>query len=357
MAASITVRGLTKRHGSVTAVEDVHLDIAAGEFVTILGPSGSGKTTTLMCIAGFTLPDTGDILVNGRSVVGLPAHRRHLGVVFQHASLFPHMTVFENVAFSLRMRDRPSAEVEDRVRDALALVRLSGFERRRPNQLSGGQQQRVALARALVFQPPVLLLDEPLAALDLKLRQQLQIEIKRLHEELGVTVVSVTHDQSEALAMADRIVVMNDGRIQQIGAPEQLYRYPMNAFVAQFIGEANLLKGILIRREGPCVVARLGEELEVKAVMPRHYVKECGEITLVLRPESIVLGDKCAGLANVFAGIVEKTIYLGLATRYYVKLGGGTSVVAESQNRSGMPRAARNERVVVGWAAEDMVTL
>jgi spermidine/putrescine ABC transporter ATP-binding subunit len=357
MAASITVRGLTKRHGSVTAVENLHLEIAAGEFVTILGPSGCGKTTTLMCIAGFTLPDAGDILVNGRSVVGLPAHRRELGVMFQHASLFPHMTVFENVAFSLRMRDRPSAEVGDRVRAALGMVRLLGFERRRPNQLSGGQQQRVALARALVFQPPILLLDEPLAALDLKLRQQLQLEIKRLHEELGVTVVSVTHDQSEALAMADRIVVMNDGRIQQTGSPEQLYRYPTNAFVAQFIGEANLVTGTLLRREGSCAVARLAGDLEVKAAMPRHHVEESAEITLVLRPESILLCDKCAGLANVFEGVVEKTIYLGLATRYYVTLDGGISVVAESQNRSGMPRAERNERVVVGWAAEDMVAL
>jgi spermidine/putrescine ABC transporter ATP-binding subunit len=357
MAASISVRGLTKRHGLVTAVQELDLDIAPGEFVTILGPSGSGKTTTLMCIAGFTLPDAGDILLNGRSVVGVPAHRRELGVVFQHASLFPHMTVFENVAFSLRMRDRPSAEVKDRVRDALAMVRLSGFERRRPNQLSGGQQQRVALARALVFQPPVLLLDEPLAALDLKLRQQLQVEIKRLHEELGVTVVSVTHDQSEALAMADRIVVMNDGRIQQIGRPEDLYRYPMNAFVAQFIGEANLLTGTLIRRDGPCVVAQLGDGLDVKGVMPRHRAQQRGDVTLVLRPESIVLGSECAGLANVFAGVVEKTIYLGLATRYYVNLGDGVSVVVESQNRSGRPRPARDERVVVGWAAEDMVAL
>ena len=357
MAASITIRNLTKRHGSVTAVDSLDLDIAAGEFVTILGPSGSGKTTTLMCIAGFTLPDAGDILVNGRSVVGLPAHRRQLGIVFQHASLFPHMSVFENVAFSLRMRDRPSAEVENRVRDALAMVRLTGFERRRPNQLSGGQQQRVALARALVFRPPVLLLDEPLAALDLKLRQQLQVEIKRLHEELGVTIVSVTHDQSEALAMADRIVVMNDGRIQQAGSPEKLYRYPMDAFVAQFIGEANLLTGTLIQHEGGCVVARLQNQLEVRAVMPRHHPGQGEDVTLVLRPESIVLGDGCVGLTNVFEGVVEKTIYLGLATRYYVRLGGGISVMAESQNRSGMPRAAQNERIVVGWAAEDMVAL
>jgi len=357
MAASITIRDLTKRHGSVTAVDRLNLDIAAGEFVIILGPSGSGKTTTLMCIAGFTLPDAGDILVNGRSVVGLPAHRRQLGVVFQHASLFPHMSVFENVAFSLRMRDRPSAEVENRVRDALAMVRLTGFERRRPNQLSGGQQQRVALARALVFRPPVLLLDEPLAALDLKLRQQLQVEIKRLHEELGVTIVSVTHDQSEALAMADRIVVMNDGRIQQVGSPETLYRYPVNAFVAQFIGEANLLTGTLIHHEGGCVVARLEDDLDARGVMPRHHPRQGEEITLVLRPESIVLGDGCAGLTNVFEGVVEKTIYLGLATRYYVRLGVGVRVVAESQNRTGMPKATLNDRIVIGWAAEDMVAL
>jgi len=338
-------------------VDDLNLDIAAGEFLTILGPSGCGKTTTLMCIAGFMLPDAGDILINGRSVVGRPAHRRELGVVFQHASLFPHMTVFDNVAFSLRMRDRPGAEVEKRVRDALAMVRLAGFERRRPNQLSGGQQQRVALARALVFSPPVLLLDEPLAALDLKLRQQLQIEIKRLHEELGVTVVSVTHDQSEALAMADRIVVMNDGRIQQTGSPETLYRYPVNTFVAQFIGEANLLKGTLIHQERGCVVARVADEIEVTGVMTRRHPGNDEEITLVLRPESIVLGDGCTRLANVFMGMVEKTIYLGLATRYYVRLGAGITVVAESQNRSSMPRAARNERILVGWAAEDMVAL
>jgi spermidine/putrescine ABC transporter ATP-binding subunit len=357
MAASITVRGLTKRHGAVTAVDKLDLDIAAGEFVTVLGPSGCGKTTTLMCIAGFTLPDAGDVLVNGRSVVGLPAHKRQLGVVFQHASLFPHMTVFENVAFSLRMRDRPRAEVDDRVREALAMVRLSGFEGRRPHQLSGGQQQRVALARALVFRPPVLLLDEPLAALDLKLRQQLQAEIKRLHAELGVTIVSVTHDQSEALAMADRIVVMNDGRIQQAGTPEELYRYPVNAFVTQFIGEANLLKGQVIRREEACVVARLESGVEVRAIMPHHHPEALEEVTLVLRPESIVMGDGSTGLANAFAAVVEKTIYLGQATRYHVKVGDAVSLVAESQNRSGLPRAACDERVVVGWAAEDMVAL
>ncbi|HXJ80269.1 MAG TPA: ABC transporter ATP-binding protein [Candidatus Methylomirabilis sp.] len=357
MAATITVRGLTKRHGTVTAVSDLDLDIAAGEFVTVLGPSGCGKTTTLMCIAGFTLPDAGEILVNGRSVVGLPAHKRQLGVVFQHASLFPHMTVFENVAFSLRMRDRPRVEVEERVRDALAMVRLSGFERRRPSQLSGGQQQRVALARALVFRPPVLLLDEPLAALDLKLRQQLQAEIKRLHEELGVTVVSVTHDQSEALAIADRIVVMKDGRIQQTGTPEELYRYPVNAFVTQFIGEANLLKARVIRREGACVVAWVENELEVRGIMPHDHSDPRDEVTLVLRPESIVVGEACAGLANAFAGVVEKTVYLGQATRYHVRVGNAVSLVAEWQNRSGMARAARDERVVVGWAAEDMVVL
>jgi len=355
--ASISVRDLTKRHGAVVAVDDLSLDVEAGEFVTILGPSGSGKTTTLMCIAGFVLPDAGDVLLDGRSILGLPSHKRNLGMVFQQAALFPHMTVADNIAFPLQMRDVPRAERDRRVQAALAMVRLPGLEWRRPHQLSGGQQQRVALARALVFEPPVLLLDEPLASLDLKLRHQLQAEIKRLHEELGVTVIAVTHDQGEALGMADRIVVMNEGRIQQVGTPEALYRCPANAFVAEFIGEANLLEGMLVAVDGQRAVAELADKVRVTGTLLSRQSEGGGSVTFVLRPEAILLGQESDGLPNVFDGVVEKVTYLGQITKCQVRVGSSTSLLVDWPNRTGMPRIRREDRVRIGWLADDMVAV
>ena len=237
--AGIALTDLTKHYGQVEALIGANLEIEPGEFITLLGPSGSGKTTTLMMIAGFVIPTAGDISIDGESIVGTPTYKRNLGMVFQHYSLFPHMNVYKNIAFPLEMRRMQRTEIESRVHAALELVRLAGLADRRVNQLSGGQQQRIALARALVFEPSVLLLDEPLGALDLKLRQELQLELLRLHERLGVTIIYVTHDQGEALTMSDRIVVMDAGAIQQVGTPEALYKRPANRFVADFIGESN----------------------------------------------------------------------------------------------------------------------
>jgi putative spermidine/putrescine transport system ATP-binding protein len=242
-SAAIKLQHVTKIFdGKVVAVDDVTLDIKAGEFFSLLGPSGCGKTTSLRMIAGFEMPESGRVHVGGEDITDLPVHRRDMGMVFQSYALFPHRTVAQNVAFGLRMRDVPRAEIARRVAAALAQVALTGFEDRRPNQLSGGQQQRVALARALVIEPRVLLCDEPLGALDRKLRQQMQFELKELQRRLGVTLVFVTHDQEEALAMSDRIAVMNRGRVEQVGAPTEIYERPRTRFVADFIGEINLLE-------------------------------------------------------------------------------------------------------------------
>ena len=244
--APITLENLSKYYGTVGANRDVNLDISPGEFLTLLGPSGSGKTTALMMIAGFVIPTSGDIRVNGQSIVQVPVHKRNIGMVFQNYALFPHLNVARNVSFPLEMRNTPKAEIEKRVDAALDLVRLGGFRDRRPKQLSGGQQQRVALARALIFEPTVLLLDEPLGALDAKLREEMKIEIKQLHQKIGATILFVTHDQEEALTLSDRIAVFNDGEIVQLGTPDQLYHQPANRFVADFIGETNLLSGKVI---------------------------------------------------------------------------------------------------------------
>jgi ABC-type Fe3+/spermidine/putrescine transport system ATPase subunit len=251
--ASVSLVELEKRFDTVGAVRGVSLEIQSGEFLTLLGPSGSGKTTTLMMIAGFKQPTAGDIAIDGSSVVAIPPYRRNIGMVFQNYALFPHLTVAENIGFPLKQRGVDRADRSRQVAESLAMVRLSGYEGRYPRQLSGGQQQRVALARAMVFRPRLLLMDEPLGALDKQLRESLQIEIRRLHAELGITFVYVTHDQEEALTMSDRIAVMNEGVVAQLGAPEELYNRPISRFVASFIGESNFLPGIVSRdRAGVC---------------------------------------------------------------------------------------------------------
>ena len=241
--AAVHLQGLIKRFGEVLAVNDVSLNISPGEFITLLGPSGSGKTTTLMMIAGFEIPDQGGILLDDEPIMFKPPYKRGIGMVFQHYSLFPHMNVERNIGFPLRMRKVESAEAGVRIRGVLELVKLPGYEKRLPRQLSGGQQQRVALARALVFSPRVLLMDEPLGALDKKLREHMQLEIKQITQSLNITVIYVTHDQGEAMTMSDRIAVMNDGKIEQLGAPSEIYDRPKNYFVADFIGESNFIRG------------------------------------------------------------------------------------------------------------------
>ncbi len=353
--ASISLRNLTRLYGEVRALDKANLEIEAGEFITLLGPSGSGKTTTLMMIAGFVIPTSGDILIDSHSIVSIPTYKRNLGMVFQNYSLFPHMNVYKNISFPLEMRRLKKKEIEPRVQTALELVRLPGFESRRANQLSGGQQQRIALARALVFEPSVLLLDEPLGALDLKLRQELQIELKRLHERLGVTIIYVTHDQSEALTMSDRIVVMNFGAIQQVGSPEELYKRPSNRFVADFVGESNFLSG-KGQLEGEKVILETGDGLRFVGIIGEGDL-DPDDVTMVIRPESIVPIVDSNSLPNSFEGEIDEVIYLGEIAKYTVKLGDETSVNAKWQVRAGTNMLKRGDTVRVGWEAEDMVAV
>ena len=349
---TITLQNLSKNYGSILAVADLNLEIKAGEFVTLLGPSGSGKTTILMMIAGFVVPSVGDILVDDVSIVTLPPSNRNIGVVFQQYSLFPHMSVFENIAFPLEMRPVRKPEIATRVNRALDIVQLPGMGDRRPNQLSGGQQQRVALARALVFEPPLLLLDEPLGALDLKLRQELQVEIKRIHEEIGVTAIAVTHDQGEALSMSDRIIVMSDGVIQQDGTPEDTYNRPANPFVANFIGATNLLNGALISQDGTLCVMELGDGTRITG-MSVNPVDDPKAVTMSIRPESIVPVGESDHPSNVFDAVVEDDVYLGTTTKYTMKIGPSTVINTDWQNRGGVSALRRGERVKIGWMSEN----
>jgi putative spermidine/putrescine transport system ATP-binding protein len=308
--------------GKIVAVDDVTLDIAAGEFFSLLGPSGCGKTTSLRMIAGFELPDSGRVHVGGRDITDLPVHKRDMGMVFQSYALFPHRSVAENVAFGLRMRDVPRPDIARRVQAALAQVALTGLEDRKPGQLSGGQQQRVALARALVVEPPVLLCDEPLGALDRKLRQQMQFELKELQRRLGVTLVFVTHDQEEALAMSDRIAVMNEGRVEQVGAPTEIYERPRTRFVADFIGEINLL--------------------------------DVGGRPRALRPEKVRLVAPAEGR---LAGTVETANFLGGATLYRVRGADGRTLLARETHAGERSPRKPGDPVGLAWNDSDGVTL
>jgi spermidine/putrescine transport system ATP-binding protein len=325
----------------VRAVEHVDLRIAEGEFFSLLGPSGCGKTTTLRMIAGFEEPTSGQILLHGRDMVGVPPFRRDVNMVFQQYALFPHMDVFENVAFGLRRKKVAKDEIARRVAEALALVELEGREKRRPRQLSGGQQQRVALARALVNRPRALLLDEPLGALDLKLRQAMQLELKRIQREVGITFVYVTHDQEEALTMSDRLVVMNAGRIEQLGSPRELYEYPATRFVANFIGTSNILTGRLERKGDAWALAGLGPDQRVM-VTDAGQAAHGEDVDLAVRPEKMVLRaehdppppDRCALRATV-----TEVVYLGTSTQYRTVTDAGTAVAVYRQNASATPGA------------------
>jgi spermidine/putrescine ABC transporter ATP-binding subunit len=353
LGARLQLIELTKVYGDVVAADRVTLDIAPGEFITLLGPSGSGKTTTLMMVAGFVIPTSGQILVNGEDIAFRPPHKRNIGMVFQNYALFPHMTVAENIAFPLKMRRWPRDRIEQAVREALQLVRLPGFEQRYPRQLSGGQQQRVALARSLVFRPPVLLMDEPLGALDKKLREEMQLEIKHIQESLNITTIYVTHDQEEALTMSDRIAVMRDGRIEQIGTPRELYERPASEFVASFIGESNFLMGRLERRDGQ---AYLVTEDGWRVAIPDAEDLPAGEqVTVALRPERIVLGERRG--ENHAEATIEEIIYVGEATKFRVRLLGDRLLTVKQPSRLETMRWQRGERVLLSWRAEDAVLL
>ena len=329
MASAIVVDRVSKRFGTgAAAVDDVTLEIGDGEFFSLLGPSGCGKTTTLRMIAGFESPDSGRVLLNGRDVTGVPASKRPVNMVFQQYALFPHMTIYDNVAFGLKVKGVPRAEHKARIDEILRIVSLEGYEQRRPRQLSGGQQQRVALARALVNRPAALLLDEPLGALDVKLRKQMQLELKRIQHELGTTFVYVTHDQDEALAMSDRIAVMNGGRVEHLGAPREIYEEPSTAFVADFIGSLNTLTLTIDELVGNCCISRFAADERVVASIGRSHT--VGETVRVgVRPEHVQVGPVdgvAAGDGSRLTGTISELVYLGMYTQFHVDTRAGRIV-------------------------------
>jgi spermidine/putrescine transport system ATP-binding protein len=337
----VRLERVTKRFDDVVAVDDVSLEIQPGHFFALLGPSGCGKTTTLRMIGGFEEPTKGTIFLGERDVTGLPPYKRDVNTVFQSYALFPHLSIFENVAFGLRRRGVKGGEIRAQVLRMLELVQLSGFEKRRPRQLSGGQQQRVALARALVNSPRVLLLDEPLGALDLKLRKEMQLFIKGLQNDLGITFIHVTHDQEEAMTMADTIAVMNAGKIEQLGGPGELYERPQTAFVAGFLGVSNLLSG---QAEG-------GDRVRLVAGTVVHAPgsQAAGPVAIGIRPEKISLDGRGE---NRLDGTVKEQAYIGVSTQYIVETSAGTVTVYVQNTDPGAQLAKPGDRVTLGWSPD-----
>jgi spermidine/putrescine ABC transporter ATP-binding subunit len=357
---SVQLDGITKRFGGVTAVDDVSLEIARGEFFALLGPSGCGKTTLLRLIAGFEEPDAGAIRIEGRDVTAVPPHRRPVNMVFQHYALFPHLTVEENVAFGLRYQPLSHAGRQDRIAGALALVRLTGLEGRRPDQLSGGQRQRVALARALILEPRVLLLDEPLAALDPNLRKEMQIELKGLQRTLGITFLFVTHDREEALAMSDRIAVMNGGRVEQVGSPVRVFESPETEFVARFLGAVNVFTAEVRRAQDGMLTLQLadGTELAVPQEGPPRLRRE--PVRFVVRPEKLTLRVVPAAAEVSLAVTVEDRVYHGASTEWIVRDGRGERFTVYAQNAGPAgeaPSVSPGSPAFLGWDPRHSVLL
>ncbi len=347
----VNIQGVTKSYGDTVAVRDVSFEVAKGELFFLLGPSGCGKTTLLRMIAGFLKPETGSMLFDDRHITNVPPHRRNTGMVFQNYALWPHMSVSENVAYGLKERKIPRADVQRRVERALSTVRMLQYRDRSPNQLSGGQQQRVALARALVIEPDVVLLDEPLSNLDAKLRLDMRTEIRRIHEETGITMIYVTHDQKEALSMAQRVAVMSMGRVEQVGSPRELYRRPANRFVAEFIGEANLIDGRLVEQhDGQGKV-----ETDVGALIGTvggTSLEEGDRVTCMVRPEGFSLdGDR----ENSIAAEVEDSLYLGEAEQFVLRVGEVELRVVQSNPGESPP--SRGQKVTVSFSPDDAVIL
>jgi spermidine/putrescine transport system ATP-binding protein len=356
---AISLEGVAKRFGSVVAVEETTLDIRDGEFFSLLGPSGCGKTTTLRMIAGFETPDEGRVLLRGADVTTVPPNQRNVNTVFQHYALFPHMSVFDNVAFGLELKKVPRGERRDRVAQILRIVQLEGMERRKPQQLSGGQQQRVALARALVNRPAALLLDEPLGALDVKLRKQMQLELKRIQGELGTTFVYVTHDQEEALTMSDRIGVMNGGRIEQVGDPKEIYDHPSTPFVADFIGSLNALEFRVDEVGDGLAVMRLSDS--ERLVVPVARTPQPGErLRVAVRPERVRIepanGRAPEGGSRV-EGTITELIYLGGLTHFHVDTSAAGRVVSHRMDDEVAATLEPGKRVVLTWPAEHAYVL
>ncbi len=358
--AHVRFRGVTKRYGdTVLAVEGLDLEILRGEFLTLLGPSGSGKTTALMMLAGFEDPTEGEILVDGKRIDRIPANRRGIGMVFQNYALFPHMTIAENLAFPLQVRKLGKDAIARRVRSVLDMVQLPGLDNRRPDQLSGGQQQRVAVARALIFEPKLVLMDEPLGALDKQLREQMQFEIKDIHARLGVTFVYVTHDQTEALTMSDRIAVFNAGRVQQLSAPNELYERPQTSFVASFIGENNRMPGTVASASagGDLAVTLANAGGTLRAVSPGRVLAQGAPVMLSVRPERVMLVSAGAGMANELPATVVQSVYVGDHIRLVARAAGGIDFVIKLVNTPSLPALSPGAAIRLGWRSEDCLAL
>jgi spermidine/putrescine transport system ATP-binding protein len=350
---AVELAAVTKRFGEFVAVDDLSLDIYEGEFFSLLGPSGCGKTTTLRMIAGFEEPTEGGISVGGDPMRGVPPYRRPVNTVFQSYAIFPHLNVFDNVAFGLRRSGVKGEELHKRVTDACEMVQLSGFEKRKPGMLSGGQQQRVALARALVNHPKVLLLDEPLGALDLKLRKEMQLYLKNLQHEVGITFIYVTHDQEEALTMSDRIAVMNEGRVQQVADPPTLYELPRNRFVSDFIGQTNVFSGTVESVSGKRITLSTPSG-KVQATAREVEVEVGSEAQAAVRPEKVRFGSEGDNTSNVR---VREIVYLGVSTQYITELPDGEKVVLYEQNSREDANPEIGEEVSVAWDARNCLIL
>lgn len=375
IGSDVVIEGVSKSFGNFEVLKDIGLSIRKGEFFSLLGPSGCGKTTLLRIIAGFENPDYGAVTIDGTDVLPLPPNRRQANTVFQSYALFPHLTVFENVAFSLRLKKKPNSEVKEKVNDYLKLVQLDGHAQKKPNQLSGGQKQRVAIARALINEPRVLLLDEPLSALDAKLRQRMLIELDQIHDKIGITFIYVTHDQQEALSVSDRIAVMNLGNVLQIGTPHQIYESPATEFVARFIGEINLFEATVISMEKLNTPRRSFDE----APAPDEYmvevdIPELGKIkvttmagitpgqkvSFTIRPEKIVISKEKPATKrediNLFQGGVDEPIYSGFQTKFYVKINENTLIRVIKQHAKYYdegPDILWKDQVYISWSAYD----
>jgi putative spermidine/putrescine transport system ATP-binding protein len=352
----LQIRALRKAYGPVVALDGVDLEMKEGEFVTLLGPSGSGKSTMLMLIAGLITPDGGEVSIDGNLCTYMPSHRRDIGVVFQNYALFPHMSVFENIAFPLRMRGHSEAKIGEEVTRVLATVQLAEMGQRMPSQLSGGQQQRVALARCMVYQPPIILMDEPLGALDKKLRQQLQLEIRRLHQQLGITVLYVTHDQEEALAMSNRICLMNGGHIEQIGTPGDLYFRPRTVFAADFLGESNLLDATLISRCERAAELQAMTGAPIKATLDQD-LDAGSKVKFMVRPENLRVLAPDEHADNQLKANLRDVILLGPITKYYGTLYDGSDVSASQLTRPGQPAFRAGDEVRFGFDRQSTVCL
>jgi spermidine/putrescine ABC transporter ATP-binding subunit len=354
--SEVAVTGAVKRYGQIAALDGVDLTFADGEFFGLLGPSGSGKTTLLRAIAGFISLDAGEIGVDGTDIARIPVHKRNIGMVFQNYALFPHLSVAENIAFGLDVRGVPAAEIKQRMTESLDLVRLSGLEARRPRQLSGGQQQRVALARALVTRPQVLLLDEPLSALDKHLRQEMQVELRRIQRQIGITTIFVTHDQEEALTLSDRVAIFNKGQVVQAGSPRAVYERPVNRFAAGFLGEANFLDGRVDTNVGGEARVTLSTGGEI--LVPTTSLPVGSQVLIALRPEKINIDPVPAGTAaapNRVVGQVAAAIFSGSSLTYRVAVGERIMIVFE-QNKSRAPLPEGSD-VILQWPSADNVVV